>query len=53
MRGVDLMNNPPGITYEAEYEPDMERMVEALRIVKEAPHPKKELQKRDDLQEGA
>jgi len=48
------MNNPPGITYEPEYEPDMDRMVEALRIVKDAPIPKKEeIQKRDDLQEGA
>ena len=48
------MNNPPGITYEAEYEPDMESMVKALRIVKEAPMPKKEeALKKDELQEGA
>ncbi|MCL6558542.1 MAG: hypothetical protein K6U74_07015 [Firmicutes bacterium] len=28
---------PAGITFRAEYEPDMERMVQALRIVLEAP----------------
>ncbi|MBO2942771.1 hypothetical protein JJQ72_02070 [Paenibacillus sp. F411] len=45
------MGNPSGITYRAEYEPDMERMVEALRIVHEAPHPEK---KEDvELEEGA
>lgn len=48
------MNNPPGITYEAEYEPDKEKMVKALRIVKESPLPRKEeAQKKDELQEGA
>lgn len=54
MKGVDLLNNPPGIKYKAEYEPDMERMVKALKIVKEAPPPKKvEDLKQDDLREGA
>ncbi|MUG45482.1 hypothetical protein [Paenibacillus woosongensis] len=48
------MANPQGITYKAEYEPDMERMVEALKIVKEAPLPKKDdSNKQDELQEGA
>ncbi|MCM3699242.1 hypothetical protein [Paenibacillus macerans] len=46
--------NPPGITYQAEYEPDMERMVKALKIVKEAPLPKKEeTTNQDELREGA
>ncbi len=48
------MKNPPGIKYEAEYEPDMERMVKALRVVKEAPMPDKEaVPEKDELQEGA
>jgi len=45
------MKNPPGITYNAEYTPDMEKMVEALRIIHEAPVPEK---KEDlELEEGA
>ncbi|WP_157261246.1 hypothetical protein [Paenibacillus wynnii] len=31
------MDNPRGIQYIATYEPDMNKMVKALRIVKEAP----------------
>lgn len=34
------MENPKGIEYVATYEPDMSKMVSALRIVKEAPLPK-------------
>lgn len=45
------MENPSGITYEAEYEPDKERMKNALLILKEAPFPKEESQ--EDIQEGA
>jgi len=45
------MKTPSGITYKPEYVPDMERMVEALRIVHEAPEPEK---KEDvELEEGA
>ncbi|WP_168928836.1 hypothetical protein [Paenibacillus dokdonensis] len=46
------MENPPGITYQAEYEPDMEKMVKALRILHEAPNPEKKSEE-DELQEGA
>ncbi|MEC0169862.1 hypothetical protein [Paenibacillus graminis] len=34
------MENPKGIEYTAIYEPDMSKMVKALRIVKEAPLPR-------------
>lgn len=34
------MENPKGIQYNATYEPDMDKMVKALRIVKDAPEPK-------------
>lgn len=36
------MENPKGIEYTATYEPDMEKMVKALRIVQEAPNKKEE-----------
>ncbi|NJJ37870.1 hypothetical protein [Paenibacillus apii] len=36
------MENPKGIHYNATYEPDMDKMVKALRIVKDAPAPKAE-----------
>lgn len=45
------MKTPPGITYKAEYEPDMEKMVKALKIVQEAPNPEKVESK--ELEEGA
>lgn len=45
------MKTPPGITYKAEYEPDMEKMVKALKIIKEAPNPDKVESK--ELEEGA
>ncbi|GIO36254.1 hypothetical protein J41TS12_11150 [Paenibacillus antibioticophila] len=48
------MINPPGITFHAEYEPDKEKMVEALRIIKEAPASKNEIVSEDEeFQEGA
>ncbi|GGH16997.1 hypothetical protein [Paenibacillus segetis] len=46
--------NPSGITYQPEYEPDKERMVKALQILKEAPLAKKDdCSNEDELQEGA
>ncbi|PJN56157.1 hypothetical protein PAEVO_28800 [Paenibacillus sp. GM2FR] len=45
------MKTPPGITYQAEYEPDMEKMVKALKIVQEAPNSEKVESK--ELEEGA
>lgn len=45
------MKTPPGITYKAEYEPDMEKMVKALKIVQESPNPEKD--QKDELEEGA
>lgn len=45
------MEHPSGITYKSEYEPDKERMKNALLILKEAPFPQEESQ--EDIQEGA
>ncbi|BFH63959.1 hypothetical protein [Paenibacillus azoreducens] len=45
--------NPPGITYNPEYEPDMEKMVKALKILHEAPIPEKKKSEDEELQEGA
>lgn len=36
-----VQESPPGITVNAVYEPDMEKMVKALKIVLESPDPKK------------
>ncbi|WP_199924931.1 hypothetical protein [Paenibacillus sp. IHBB 10380] len=47
------MKTPQGIRYTAEYEPDMEKMVKALKIVQEAPMPNQEIKSDDELQEGA
>ncbi|WP_433943406.1 hypothetical protein [Paenibacillus sp. SN-8-1] len=48
------METPKGITYQAEYKPDMERMVKALQIIKDAPlQVKEDVPKKDKLQEGA
>ncbi|MFK4168201.1 hypothetical protein ACI2LM_18305 [Paenibacillus lautus] len=43
------MKTPPGITYKAEYEPNMEKMVKALKIVQEAPNKVES----KELEEGA
>lgn len=46
------MENPPGITANAVYKPDMEKMVKALKIVLESPEPNKKAEQ-DRKKEGA
>lgn len=45
------MANPPGIKYQAIYEPDMDKMVKALKIIQKAPVKKDS--RKDEKQEGA
>ncbi|MGG1880165.1 hypothetical protein ABDI30_21695 [Paenibacillus cisolokensis] len=48
------MKTPSGIAYKPEYVPDMEKMVEALRIVHETPvPPAPEKEGDEELEEGA
>ncbi|MFW9331807.1 hypothetical protein ACN6AX_01060 [Paenibacillus polymyxa] len=47
-------NNPRGIRYHAEYIPDAEKMVKALKIVRDMPVPEKHSSpKQNDPKEGA
>ncbi|MRN56792.1 hypothetical protein [Paenibacillus monticola] len=49
------MENPKGIQYSASYEPDMDKMVKALRIVKDSPlvKPKVESQQKQSEKDSA
>lgn len=54
LKEISHQSNPRGLRYQAEYIPDMDKMVKALEIVRELPAPEKDSPSTEgDLKEGA